>query len=123
MSQRWPVAQATPQPPQFMRLVWVLTQAPPQAFSPMGQEHIPMTQLWPAEHTVPQVPQFIPSDVTSTQAIMAPVPQTARGAAQGTAQRPAVQVWPVGQALPQAPQLARSLWRSRQVPAQAVWPG
>jgi hypothetical protein len=58
--QTCPLAQVTPQPPQFEVSFAVATQAPEQAVVPAPQDvrHVPNEQTWVAAHFVPQVPQF-----------------------------------------------------------------
>lgn len=55
-----PVGQTLPQRPQFVLLVFRLTQAPPHIAVPAAHDKVqaPPEQTWPAAHTAPQRPQF-----------------------------------------------------------------
>jgi hypothetical protein len=80
-----------------------LTQTPPQARSPGGQEHVPFWQT-PLLQTVPQPPQLF-------------------GLVAGLMQAPLQHRKPGGQACPQPPQLDSSDRKLTQRPAQQFWPG
>jgi hypothetical protein len=63
--------QVTPQAPQFLRSVLVLTQAPLHSVSPAAQPlmHCPFKHASEPRHALPQPPQFIGSTRGSTQAL------------------------------------------------------
>jgi len=114
------IPQLVPQAPQFAALVWVSTQASPQAVSPAGhtRRHAPATQLCPALQVVPQAPQWAGLVCASTHAAaqaVRPVGHTRRHA-------PSTQLWPAAQGLPQAPQCWVSTCVSRHRPSQSVRP-
>jgi hypothetical protein len=105
-----PPGQATPQLPQFLGSVEVLTQAAPHFVSPLGQVHTPPTQFWPVAQTCPHAPQFASLVCRLTHAplqLVWPVPQLAWHC-------PPAHMLPEAQALPQEPQLFGSVVRSTQ---------
>jgi hypothetical protein len=97
-------------------LVWVSTQAPPQATC--GEVHdvwqLPAAQTWPVPQAWPQLPQLAASVWVLVQA----APQTTCGEAQTSWQLPATQAWVALQAWPQLPQLVASVWVLTQAPLQ-----
>jgi hypothetical protein len=67
-----PPVQALPQPPQLDESFWVLTQAPLQSVSAVGQLQVPLAQDCLPVHALPHRPQCRLSLVTSMQ----PEPQS-----------------------------------------------
>jgi hypothetical protein len=115
-----PVAQATPQAPQWAGSVARSKQATPPSLphSRFGeaQAHVPWAHTWELPQAVAQLPQWAGSLASATQR----VPHTVAWAA-GQVQPPAWQVWLVaGHAWPQALQFRGSDWRSVQVLAQTL---
>jgi len=62
LAQVVPVGQTLPQPPQFVLLLLMLVQTPPQSACPVGQDmairHVPAMQLCPVGQALPQAPQL-----------------------------------------------------------------
>jgi len=110
-------AQARPQAPQLVALVWVLVSQPleaepSQSAKPTAQRTTvqvlaeqPLAATLGRAHTVPHAPQLAGSTVVLAQKAEAPL-QVRRGAAQLVPQRPPEQTEPAGQATLHAPQLA-----------------
>jgi uncharacterized membrane protein YgcG len=117
------MAQAAPQPPQFIASVMGSTQTPPQEVSPVMHiivlRQVPIMQAWPAEHALAQEPQLAASVLVSTQV----APQRVWPIAQsGGRHEPALQLSPAAQALPQAPQFIASDEVSMQAAPQRCCP-
>jgi len=110
--------QARPHMPQWVPLVWRLTQTPPQRVPPVGHAQAPAVQVAPPVHDTPQAPQWALSVAVVTQT----PPQAVWPGPQVDAHEPALQVWSAPQALPQVPQWALLVWRLTQTPPQRVEP-
>jgi hypothetical protein len=101
---------ASPQAPQLLLLVLVLTQVDPQSVVPVGQAHVPFWQVLPLLHVLPQAPQFAGSLFVLTHTpehTVCPL---------GHTHIPFVQLKPVPHATPQAPQSFGFVLRSTHWP-------
>lgn len=98
-----PAPQTTPQPPQFIRSVWVAMQPPPQ-------------QLWDAPQAAP-APQRQVRVATSQVS-----PALQAGSHGGTTQSPPSQICPASQARSHAPQFAAEVMVSAQPSVQHASP-
>ncbi len=64
------VVQTREHPPQLLRSVAVLTQAPPQNVSPAGHTQRPAEQVVPDGQRFPQAPQLFESVAVLTQVVL-----------------------------------------------------
>jgi hypothetical protein len=105
-----PDAQAFPQEPQFVALLAVTTQTPPQAVWPDGHAQLPDRQTIPPAHALPHAPQWALLLVVLTSQPLPALPsQLAKPVLQVSPQVPAPQLGAelaaAPQANPHAPQL------------------
>jgi hypothetical protein len=118
--QSWVLRQDVVQLPQWVGLVLVFTQAPPQLVGVLFGQHTPLEQTVPPGHMVPQWPQLLLSPRVPLAHLQLPlwqiwpfvhtVPQVPQlllspSVPLAQAQLPLSQVWPLVHGLPQAPQL------------------
>jgi hypothetical protein len=103
------------QPPQCAVDVFVSTQPPPQAVSPVEQPaaHCPAWQTCPAGQAWPQLPQLAALLVRLAQVPLHSISPVAQP------QCPPMQGVPAGHAVPQAPQLVGLVSRSTHWPEHA----
>jgi hypothetical protein len=111
-TQARPLAHTLPQAPQLFGSDCSLTQAPPQADSPVGHWQVPLLHDPPVGQTFPHVPQF------SCSLTHAP-PQGTSPA--GHWHDPLAQVAPVAHTLLQFPQLLLSVAQFTHVVPHAIW--